>query len=337
MAEEERRRRGAALDVFGWHLLALAEDLVGAVDEEPEQIHAGVPLAGEEAGFGVIGGEQWTGGEQVDLIAGVHEVERQVVDPGERHRVVERLVPEHAADDEQPVGVHLRLDHAIARLVAAQVAQPLVGVAHHGVIGVPRRLAVGGERGVVDAQLRELGLDLERQGGVEQRQELLPDDSHRQHETLARPRRRLAGGVDRRVERGLFVGEHVALEPELDRAGTHSRIELAVDPHRALVEVAAGGRGDGLEVDDPGVATVDGRGAAQAVLVLLGEQDLERQRGCLLRLDQGQLGQPLRSPLDAVDHEAPTTPSRSLRRASRRSRRSRRPRSMPARPDSGCA
>ena len=125
---------------------SVAEDLVGAVDEEAEQIDAGVPLAVEQARLGVVGGEQRTGGEQVDLVAGLHEVERQVVDAGERQRIVERLVPEHAADDEQPVGVHLLLDHALARLVGAQVAHALVGVAHHGVVGRPRRLTIGGER-----------------------------------------------------------------------------------------------------------------------------------------------------------------------------------------------
>ena len=80
MAEEERRRGGAALDVLGWHLFVVAEDLVGAVDEEAEQIDAGVPLAAEQARLGVVGGEERTGGEQVHLIAGLHEVERQVVD-----------------------------------------------------------------------------------------------------------------------------------------------------------------------------------------------------------------------------------------------------------------
>ena len=90
---------------------------------------------------------------------------------------------------------------------------------------------------------------------------------------------------------------------ELHGARPHPGPERAVDPDRAAVEVAALDGDRGLEFDDPAVAAVDRLLAAQRVAIVLGEEDLERHRGGLLGLDQGELRYLLAAPADAVDVE----------------------------------
>src|SRR5690606_6444538 len=113
---------------------------------------------------------------------------------------------------------------------------------------------------------------------------------------------------------GLLVREHLAVEAKLQGAGADPSEELAVDPHGSLEQALVGadsGVGWG-EVDHPAIATVDEVGAAQAIGVLLGEGDLERQRGGLFGLDQRDLRELLAPPLDTVEVEALPGPIEAL-------------------------
>ena len=62
--------------------------------------------------------------------------------------------------------------------------------------------------------------------------------------------------VKRHVEPRLFGRQNRALETDLGRAGADAGMDLAIDPHGAAVETAAGRRLEGSEVDHPAVTTV---------------------------------------------------------------------------------
>ncbi len=262
-----------------------------------------VELAAEEARLGHVGDQQGAGEEDVELLARAPEVEVEVVDAGERQRVIDRVVIEHAAHDEELARVEALLDHPLALIVLHQVAQALLRVADHGDLRVRDLLARLLETGAVDLDVGEQGLALDDRRGVDDGEDLLGHEPQRQHVALGRPGRRVAGGVDGRVVEGLLVRDHLAFEADLDGAGAQAGVDLPVHPDGALVELAALVRAGRGEVDHPGLTAVHRFAAPQPVAVLLGEMDLQRQGRRLLGLDQGDLRQRLVAPLDAVDVE----------------------------------
>ncbi len=133
MAEVQAETRRALLDLLAGRFDAAAVELVGAGDRQDEEVGAEVELAVEKAGIGVVDDPEDAAEEGVQLAFLAADVEIEVVDAGERQGVVERIVVEHAAEQEEPVAVEALLDRALAgRLVLHQVAEALVGVAHHG-------------------------------------------------------------------------------------------------------------------------------------------------------------------------------------------------------------
>ncbi len=185
-----------------------------------------------------------------------------------------------------------------------QVAEALVGVAHHGRLRGQDLFATLIELGTVDADLRQAHLLLDHRRGVEHREDLLSGYLERQEVTRTGPGGRRAVLVDRLVVQGLLIREHFALKTELHGARPDPGPERAVDPDRTAVEVAARDGGGRFELDHPAVAAVDRIRAAERIAILLGEQDLERHRRGFLRLNERQLRNLLAAPADTVDVEA---------------------------------
>ena len=303
-AQAEVDVRAQPLDVLRGRLDAFPVEHVLAGERQREDVDAGIPAGTEQARVRDVGENERPGDEQVGLRARAAPVEGQPVHPAQRQRAVLGLVVEGAAEQEHPRLVVL-LDHPFAGLlVELQVAETHLRVAHHRRLGCQRGVAANVEVGRVDGDPGQFDLPFDDRRRVQDREQLLADDPGRQPVGRPLPRRGLAGRVHGRVEGGLVVGQHVAGQAQLNRARLHPRVELAVHPDRAAKQAAAFGQGLGrLEVDDPGVAALDRRRAPQPVAVLPGEGDLGRHRRRLLGLDQGDLGDPLAPPADAVDVE----------------------------------